>query len=79
MEITIKLDMFERKFLLFIASRNGEVDMDHNGLTKEAVTKLDSLDNKGAINRFKVIGTSNTYQYKLTPIGINLVGMIEES
>jgi DNA-binding HxlR family transcriptional regulator len=79
MEITISLNVFERRFLLFIASRGNEVDMDHNGLTTKALDALNTLLVKGAIIRTPLIGRDKTYQYKLTQMGTNLVDIIKEN
>jgi hypothetical protein len=76
--ITIKLDRAERNFLIFLSERGNEVDIDHNGLSEKAIKAINELETKMAIISIKLIGTSNTYQYKLTPIGINLVDMIRE-
>jgi hypothetical protein len=76
--ITIRLDRAERQFLVFLSERGNEVDIDHNGLSENVIKAINELETKMAILSIKVIGTSNTYQYKLTPIGINLVDMIRK-
>ena len=74
--ITINLNIFERKFLMFVAYSDGERDIDHNGLSPQAIEALDKLEKKGAISKVQIIGTSKTFQYKLTNIGSNLVDLI---
>lgn len=76
LEITIKLDLFERKFILMIADRSNDVQMNLDQLKPQVVKALDDLEKKGCVYTIPIIGT-NSKIYKLTSTGITLVDMIK--
>lgn len=76
--ITINLNIFERKFLVFLSTQGGVVGLDHERMTNDVSDALKSLIIKGAITRAQLSGTSK-YEYKLTTIGTNLVDLIKDN
>jgi len=79
MEITIPLNVFERRFLLMLSERERLIIMDHDILTPDVIKALDDLASKGAITKEKnILVGVNKHRYRLTDIGSNLVTMIKE-
>jgi len=76
--ISISLNIFERKFLLYIASNHNEITLNHRDISLDVVKALKSLESKGAVSKVLIIGSPNSYIYKLTSIGTNLVDLIKE-
>jgi hypothetical protein len=80
MEITIPLDVFERRFLLMLAEREKNIIMNHDVLSLEVIKALENLESKGAISKEKnILIGSNKYRYRLTDTGSNLVALIKEN
>jgi hypothetical protein len=75
--ITIQLNIFERRFLLFLAERGGRLQMENNGLEDNAIKALASLKDKKAIGIEPTLFIGRK-EYILTSIGVNLVDMIKK-
>jgi hypothetical protein len=75
--ITIRLDFNERKFLLEIARRGGEMNMNTRSFSEDVNKSLNSLKDKECIS---IIDTQVLFEkrYRLTDIGRNLVAMIHK-
>ncbi len=76
--ITINLNIFERRFLLYLSVQGGVVGLDHYLMKSEVSDALKTLISKGAISKVKLQGTSK-YEYRLTTIGTNLVDLIKDN
>ena len=75
--ITIGLNVFERRFLVYLSENKGRMGMDTNGLSKGVLDALVSLKDKGAM---KIEDSMVLYYkvYSLTEVGINLVDLIKK-
>ena len=76
--ITINLNIFERKFLIFLSRQGGVVGLDHYLMKSEVAEALRTLVAKGAITKTSLQGTSK-FEYRLTTIGTNLVDLIKDN
>lgn len=81
-KIDIALSYVHRQYLIYLANRGGEAEMDYTiaGLNPEQMAHLRRLDKEfRCINETKVIGRSSLYHHRLTDIGRNIVTKIIES
>lgn len=76
--ITINLNIFERKFLIFLSFNGGVLGLDHERMTNDVSDALKTLIIKGAITKTQLSGTSK-HEYRLTTIGSNLVDLIKDN
>jgi len=76
--ITISLNVYERRFIGYLADRGGSVIMNKNKFTDNVNKSLASLKDKQIITIEPTIYVGE-YQYKLTSIGTNLVDLVRKT
>jgi hypothetical protein len=76
--ITISLNVYERRFIGYLADRGNSVVMTKANFTENVNKALTSLKDKQIITIEPTIYIGE-YQYKLTSIGINLVTLVRKT